>query len=217
MRSLTGATSRKPYANSVKRRSGGRKSLGSAKKRKCATGMTLAKALLGIPASTECTPAAPGRGRSDSAIIGHRAPVMSFQLWSNSFAQAGWIPELHSCKGADLSPSLEWSGEPGDVRSFALVVEDPDPPSGTFCHWLVYDIPPDVHNLAQLSASPRSAAGAGSSSLSKSSSSPSGISPTNQILSSSAGLYGIFEKWTPSRSHVFSETVPSRSSSSRAR
>src|ERR1035437_1219478 len=74
MRSLTGATSRKPYANSVKRRSGGRKSLGSAKKRKCATGRTLAKALLGIPASTECTPAAPGRGRSDSAIIGHRAP-----------------------------------------------------------------------------------------------------------------------------------------------
>jgi len=57
---------------------------------------------------------------------------MSFQLWSNSFAEAGWIPELHSCKGADLSPSLEWSGEPGDVRSFALVVEDPDAPSGTF-------------------------------------------------------------------------------------
>ena len=62
---------------------------------------------------------------------------MSFQLLSNSFAEGGWIPELYSCKGADLSPSLEWSGEPGDVRSFALVVEDPDAPSGTFCHWLV--------------------------------------------------------------------------------
>src|ERR1019366_6419170 len=53
-------------------------------------------------------------------------PVMSFQLLSNSFAEGGWIPELYSCKGANLSPSLEWSGEPGDVRSFALVVEDPD-------------------------------------------------------------------------------------------
>ena len=74
---------------------------------------------------------------------------MSLQLLSSSFAEGEWIPELHSCKGADLSPSLEWSGEPGDVRSFALVVEDPDAPSGTFCHWLVYDIPPDVHNLAQ--------------------------------------------------------------------
>ena len=74
---------------------------------------------------------------------------MSLQLFSNSFAEGGWIPELHSCKGADLSPSLEWSGEPGDARSFALVVEDPDAPSGTFCHWLLYDIPPHVHNLAQ--------------------------------------------------------------------
>jgi len=74
---------------------------------------------------------------------------MAFQVLSNAFAEAGWIPELHSCQGADLSPSLEWSGEPGDTRSFALVVEDPDAPSGTFCHWLLFDIPPRVHNLAQ--------------------------------------------------------------------
>src|SRR5258708_32021186 len=74
---------------------------------------------------------------------------MSFQLLSHSFAEGGWFSELYSCKGADLSPSLEWSGEPGDVHSFALVVEDPDAPSGTFCHWLVYDIPPDVRNLVQ--------------------------------------------------------------------
>ena len=74
---------------------------------------------------------------------------MSFQILSHSFAEGGWIPELHSCQGADLSPSLEWSGAPRDVRSYALVVEDPDAPSGTFCHWLVYDIPPNVHNLAQ--------------------------------------------------------------------
>ena len=74
---------------------------------------------------------------------------MSFQLFSNSFVEGGWIPELHSCTGADLSPSLEWSGAPGDVRGFALVVEDPDAPSATFCHWLVYDIRPDMHTLAQ--------------------------------------------------------------------
>jgi Raf kinase inhibitor-like YbhB/YbcL family protein len=74
---------------------------------------------------------------------------MSLHLFSDSFAEGGWIPDLHSCQGADLSPSLEWSGEPEGVRSFALLVEDPDAPSGTFCHWLVYDIPPTVHNLAQ--------------------------------------------------------------------
>jgi Raf kinase inhibitor-like YbhB/YbcL family protein len=74
---------------------------------------------------------------------------MAFQLFSHSFAEGGWIPDLHSCQSADLSPSREWSGEPGGVRSFALIVEDPDAPSGTFCHWLLFDIPPDVHNLAQ--------------------------------------------------------------------
>ena len=74
---------------------------------------------------------------------------MSFQIFSNAFAEGGWIPELHSCQNADLSPPLEWSGEPAGVRSFALVVEDPDAPSGTFCHWIVYDIPTAVHNLAQ--------------------------------------------------------------------
>jgi len=74
---------------------------------------------------------------------------MAFQVLSNAFADGGWIPELHSCNGADLSPALEWKGEPGSVQSFALVVEDPDAPSGTFCHWLLYDIPPAVHNLPQ--------------------------------------------------------------------
>ncbi|SPE42919.1 conserved hypothetical protein [Candidatus Sulfopaludibacter sp. SbA3] len=74
---------------------------------------------------------------------------MYFQIFSHSFAEGGWIPDLHSCQGADLSPSMEWAGEPGDVRSFVLVVEDPDAPSGMFCHWLVYDIPRGVHNLAQ--------------------------------------------------------------------
>jgi len=75
--------------------------------------------------------------------------TMPFKLFSNAFAESGWIPELHSCQGADLSPSLEWSGEPGDTRSFTLIVEDPDAPVGTWCHWLLYDLPSNLHSLAQ--------------------------------------------------------------------
>src|SRR5579885_2254223 len=74
---------------------------------------------------------------------------MAFRLFSSSFAEGGWIPALHSCEGADLSPSLEWSGEPAETRSFALIVEDPDAPSGIWTHWLLYDIPPNVRQLAQ--------------------------------------------------------------------
>ena len=74
---------------------------------------------------------------------------MAFHLSSNAFAEGGWIPQLHSCQGADVSPSLEWTDAPADTRSFALVVEDPDAPAGVWCHWLLYDIPSGVQALAQ--------------------------------------------------------------------
>jgi Raf kinase inhibitor-like YbhB/YbcL family protein len=74
---------------------------------------------------------------------------MAFQLFSTAFANSGWIPELHTCQGADLSPALEWNGEPAGTRSFALIVDDPDAPAGIWNHWLLWDIPSTTHNLAQ--------------------------------------------------------------------
>ena len=79
----------------------------------------------------------------------HQKRIMAFKLFSNAFTEGGWIPTLHSCQGADVSPSLEWSGEPAETRSFALVVDDPDAPAGTWTHWLLYDLPAKIHNLAQ--------------------------------------------------------------------
>jgi Raf kinase inhibitor-like YbhB/YbcL family protein len=74
---------------------------------------------------------------------------MPFQLFSSAFPEGGWIPELHSCQGADISPSLEWSGAPAETRSFALIVEDPDAPAGVWCHWALYDIGPKIQALSQ--------------------------------------------------------------------
>ena len=74
---------------------------------------------------------------------------MPFQVFSSAFADGGWIPELHSCEGADISPSLEWSGAPVETRSFVLIVEDPDAPSGVWRHWLLYDIGPRIQALPQ--------------------------------------------------------------------
>jgi hypothetical protein len=66
-----------------------------------------------------------------------------------AFAEGDVIPKLYTCEGADVSPSLEWSGEPRDTRSFALVADDPDAPAGTWSHWLLWDIPVSVRSLAQ--------------------------------------------------------------------
>ncbi|HEY1242891.1 MAG TPA: YbhB/YbcL family Raf kinase inhibitor-like protein [Bryobacteraceae bacterium] len=74
---------------------------------------------------------------------------MALQVFSSAFADGGWIPDLHTCQGADVSPSLEWSGEPAGTRSFALVMDDPDAPVGTWDHWLLFDVGPQAHNLAQ--------------------------------------------------------------------
>jgi hypothetical protein len=74
---------------------------------------------------------------------------MAFRLFSSAFAQGASIPELHSCQGADISPSLEWMAEPPGTRGYALMVEDPDAPGGVWTHWLLYDIPPGTHTLSQ--------------------------------------------------------------------
>jgi Raf kinase inhibitor-like YbhB/YbcL family protein len=57
---------------------------------------------------------------------------------SQAFAEGDEIPERFTCDGAELSPPLEWSG--GPARAWALVVDDPDAPGGTFVHWVVLDI-----------------------------------------------------------------------------
>ena len=74
---------------------------------------------------------------------------MAFKLIVTGFVEGATIPNLQTCDGADLSPSLEWSGEPRDTKSFVIIVDDPDAPAGTWNHWLLWDVPPSVHALAQ--------------------------------------------------------------------
>jgi len=75
-------------------------------------------------------------------------PSLSLSLTSSGFSSGGAIPRQFTCDGADLSPSLQWSGAPAGTKSFALVVHDPDAPVD-FTHWLVYGIPQAVDALTQ--------------------------------------------------------------------
>ena len=74
---------------------------------------------------------------------------MPFNLTSPVFASGATIPKLHTCEGADLSPSLEWAGQPDGAASLALIVDDPDAPGGVWNHWLLWDIPAATRSLAQ--------------------------------------------------------------------
>ncbi len=77
------------------------------------------------------------------------AMAAAFGLGSPAFKDGGPIPGRFTCAGADVSPPLAWSGAPETTRSFVLVMDDPDAPGGTFLHWLVYDVPPGLRQLAE--------------------------------------------------------------------
>jgi Raf kinase inhibitor-like YbhB/YbcL family protein len=73
---------------------------------------------------------------------------MPLLLTSPGLPPGGEIPRQYTCDGSDISPPLAWSGAPKGTASFALVVEDPDAPGGTFRHWAAYDIAATATGLA---------------------------------------------------------------------
>lgn len=69
------------------------------------------------------------------------------QLTSTAFADGNPIPTEYTCQGRDISPPLRWTGVPSNARSLALIVDDPDAPAGTWVHWVLYNLPPNVTEL----------------------------------------------------------------------
>jgi Raf kinase inhibitor-like YbhB/YbcL family protein len=64
------------------------------------------------------------------------------ELTSESFDHGEPIPERHTCSGNGSSPPLGWDFVPEGTRTLALIVHDPDAPSGDFVHWLAWNIDP---------------------------------------------------------------------------
>ena len=62
-------------------------------------------------------------------------------LESNSFKDGGMIPAKYTCSGANISPELHWKNAPSKTKFFALIVDDPDAPSQTWVHWVIFNIP----------------------------------------------------------------------------
>lgn len=74
---------------------------------------------------------------------------MTFQLTSDAFASGQSIPAKYSCVGRNISPALTWTDPPAGTQSFALIVDDPDAPFGTWVHWVLYNIKPDRRELPE--------------------------------------------------------------------
>ncbi len=74
---------------------------------------------------------------------------MALTLSSSAFAPGQSIPDDYSCKGRNISPELAWTGAPANTASFALILDDPDAPAGTFVHWVLFNIPGTSKSLAK--------------------------------------------------------------------
>jgi len=72
---------------------------------------------------------------------------MEFNLTSEVFLEGAPIPSEYTCNGEDVSPPLAWSGAPDNTSSFALIMDDPDAPMGTWVHWVLFNLPGDANAL----------------------------------------------------------------------
>jgi Raf kinase inhibitor-like YbhB/YbcL family protein len=79
----------------------------------------------------------------------HDPAKMQMQLSSDAFANGQPIPDKYTCHGQDMSPPLKWSGAPSQTKSIALTVEDPDAPSGTFTHWVIFNVPATATSFSE--------------------------------------------------------------------
>ena len=73
----------------------------------------------------------------------------SMNLTSTAFFDGEPIPAKYSCKGADVSPALAWDEPPAGTQSFALIMDDPDAPMGTWVHWVLFNLPAAARGLSE--------------------------------------------------------------------
>ena len=64
----------------------------------------------------------------------------AMNLSSPAFADNQNIPAKYSCDGEGVNPPLQFSDIPGDAKTLALTIKDPDAPNGLWVHWLVWNI-----------------------------------------------------------------------------
>ena len=98
-------------------------------------------ALLSAIAMTACSRAEP------VPAVDLEVADLNIEVTSPAFGQGEPIAPTYTCDGEDWSPPLKWSAAPLGTKSITLIAHDPDAPGGTWVHWVLYDIPPNVTEL----------------------------------------------------------------------
>lgn len=100
---------------------------------------------IALVALASCGASKDGNSQGGAAV--ENATLTKLELTSDAFKDGQPIPGQYTCDGAGQTPTLRWSEPPANTKSFALVIDDPDAPSGTFRHWGVFDIPSSARSI----------------------------------------------------------------------
>lgn len=71
------------------------------------------------------------------------------EITSIAFKNNEMIPPKYTCDGQDVNPPLTFSNIPEQTQSLALIVDDPDAPSGDWVHWLLWNIDPSCDTIIE--------------------------------------------------------------------
>ena len=74
---------------------------------------------------------------------------VALEVISTAFGNAKSMSDKYTCDDVDVSPPLEWKNAPAGTKSFSIICETPDAPTGNWVQWVIYDIPAEVTSLPQ--------------------------------------------------------------------
>ena len=74
---------------------------------------------------------------------------MEIIVTSSAFKEGEMIPSKYTCDGINISPPINWHTSVNGIKTFALISDDPDAPTGDWVHWIVFNIPPNIRELRE--------------------------------------------------------------------
>lgn len=84
-------------------------------------------------------------------------------LTSSAFTNNSPIPPLYTCDGEGKNPPLSIRNVPEVAQSLVLLVDDPDAPSGTYTHWVLFNMSSQTVDIAEKSVPDSAVVGQASS------------------------------------------------------
>jgi phosphatidylethanolamine-binding protein (PEBP) family uncharacterized protein len=77
------------------------------------------------------------------------AKTDAFRISSPAFENGGEIPKKYTCDGTNVNPFLKIENVPSNTKSLALVFDDIDAPRGSYVHWILWNIDPNIREIKE--------------------------------------------------------------------